>query len=93
MTKDDLVKEISASTGVCAGDVMAIVNSFMQEVKDSVCKGEPVYLRGFGSFGLKKRSYKLFHAAPGKYIPIPEHYEPVLKFSPVIKDAVKNKTI
>ena len=37
----------------------------------------------------EKRAFKNFHAAPGKWIPIPEHYIPVLKFSKDVLEAVK----
>lgn len=37
---------------------MAIVESLMEEIKISLEKEEPVYLRGFGSFILKRRAEK-----------------------------------
>ena len=50
MTKSEIVKEISARTGIDGKAVLAVVEGFMNEVKTSLGKEENVYLRGFGSF-------------------------------------------
>jgi nucleoid DNA-binding protein len=59
MTKADIVTEISNKTGVDKNDVLAIVEGFMGTVKNAMENGENVYLRGFGSFVVKKRAEKL----------------------------------
>ena len=58
MTKADIVSEISKSTGIDKQTVLASVESFMDIVKSSLAQGENVYLRGFGSFVIKKRAQK-----------------------------------
>lgn len=58
MTKADIVTRISDRTGLEKSDVLAVVEGFMREVKSSMESGENVYLRGFGSFVLKKRAEK-----------------------------------
>ncbi|MBQ7422199.1 MAG: integration host factor subunit beta [Prevotella sp.] len=59
MTKADIVSEISLSTGIAKKDVSAVVESFMDAIKDSLLeKKENVYLRGFGSFIVKHRAEK-----------------------------------
>lgn len=58
MTKADIVNEISKSTGIDKTAVLSIVEAFMETVKDSLAQGEPVYLRGFGSFIVKRRAEK-----------------------------------
>ena len=58
MTKADIVSEISKSTGIDKQTVLASVESFMDIVKSSLAQGENVYLRGFGSFVIKKRALK-----------------------------------
>ncbi len=45
MTKAELCKSISAKTGCDAQTVLAVVESLMVEVKESLEKGENVYLR------------------------------------------------
>ena len=58
MTKADIVNEIAKKTGVDKATVLATVEAFMESVKDSLSKEENVYLRGFGSFIVKKRAQK-----------------------------------
>ena len=58
MTKAEIVKEIANKTGVDKQTVLAVIESFMTEVKGSLEKEENVYLRGFGSFIVKKRAEK-----------------------------------
>ena len=59
MTKADIVTEISNKTGIDRNDVLTIVEGFMGTVKNAMESGENVYLRGFGSFIVKKRAEKL----------------------------------
>lgn len=58
MTKAELVSEISRRTGIEKKQVMETVETFMEVVSDSLVSGEPVYLRGFGSFIIKERAAK-----------------------------------
>lgn len=58
MTKAELVSKIVKDTGLPRKDVLAIVEAFMEEVKNSVSSKESVYLRGFGSFIVKHRAQK-----------------------------------
>ena len=59
MTKADIINEISVNTGIAKKDVSAVVESFMDSIKDSLLdKKENVYLRGFGSFIVKHRAEK-----------------------------------
>lgn len=58
MTKADLVQEISKQTGIDRDEVLMIVEAFMETVKCSLSMGKEVYLRGFGSFIVKRRAEK-----------------------------------
>ena len=58
MTKADIVNEITKNTGIDKVTVLATVEAFMDAVKASLSKDENVYLRGFGSFVVKKRAQK-----------------------------------
>ncbi|MBQ9532504.1 MAG: integration host factor subunit beta [Prevotella sp.] len=59
MTKADIINQIVDATGVGRKEVTAVVEGFMIAVKDSLIeKHENVYLRGFGSFNVKKRKAK-----------------------------------
>ena len=79
MTKAEIVNMISQRTGIEKMAVKMTIESLMESVIDSITRGENVSLRGFGSFIVKKKNEKNFHAAPGKWILIPEHFEPAFK--------------
>ena len=58
MTKAELVTKISENLGLEKNEVLATVENLMSEIKNSLNNGENVYLRGFGSFIIKKRAEK-----------------------------------
>lgn len=80
MTKAEIVAKIAEKTGVEKGAAQAVVESFMEIVKDSIKNDEPVYLRGFGSFIKKTRKEKMGrNIKKGVSITIPEHSIPSFK--------------
>ena len=79
MTKAEIVNTIVLETGINKKDVMAIVESLMEEIKNSLEKDEPVYLRGFGSFILKHRAEKTRNISQNTTIIIPAHNIPAFK--------------
>ncbi len=80
MTKADLVTDISDKTGVEKIAVQATIESFMQSVIDAMENGENVYLRGFGSFIVKKRAEKTGrNISKNTTLIIPEHFVPTFK--------------
>ena len=91
MTKAEIVSEVAKATGVEKTTVQIIVESFMESVKGSVVAGEPVYLRGFGSFIIKHRATKAARNITKKTtITIPEHDIPAFKPAKVFVAAVKD---
>jgi DNA-binding protein HU-beta len=80
MTKADIVSEIAKSTGIEKVQVQAVVEAFMESVKGSLIQGNDVFLRGFGSFIIKKRAQKVArNILKGTTITIPEHNIPAFK--------------
>ncbi|MFI3332925.1 MAG: HU family DNA-binding protein [Rikenellaceae bacterium] len=80
MTKADIVSEIAKTTGVEKLQVQTIVEAFMETVKDSMAANNNVYLRGFGSFIVKKRAQKVArNISKNTTITIPEHNIPAFK--------------
>ena len=80
MTKADIVSEIAKSTGVEKVQVQAIVEAFMDSIKTSLTNKNSVYLRGFGSFIVKKRAKKVArNISKNTTITIPEHNIPAFK--------------
>ena len=87
MTKADIVNEISRTTGIEKAAVQTTVEG-------SVIDGKNVYLRGFGSFVVKKRAEKTArNISKNVTIKIPEHFIPSFKpsksFVNQVKDQVK----
>jgi DNA-binding protein HU-beta len=94
MTKADIVNEISKNTGVEKVIVQKTVEAFMESIKDSLAEGSNVYLRGFGSFIVKKRAEKTArNISKNTTIKIPAHHIPAFKpaktFVGQVKDNVK----
>jgi DNA-binding protein HU-beta len=80
MTKADIVNEISKTTGIEKITVQKTVESFMESVKDALVKDKNVYLRGFGSFIVKRRAQKTArNISKNTTIIIPEHFIPSFK--------------
>lgn len=80
MTKAEIVTEIANKTGVEKVAVQATVEALMATVKNSLVKGENVYLRGFGSFIIRKRAQKTGrNISKNTTIIIPAHNIPAFK--------------
>ena len=80
MTKADIVNEISKDLGVEKRMVQEIVDAFMESVRTSLSENNNVYLRGFGSFIIKKRATKVArNISKNTTITIPEHNIPAFK--------------
>jgi DNA-binding protein HU-beta len=91
MTKAEIVAQIAGKTGIEKVAVQASVEAFMEAVKGSLATGENVYLRGFGSFIIKKRAEKTGrNISKNTTIIIPEHHIPSFKPAKTFVNKVKN---
>ena len=98
MTKADIITDIAEKTGIEKLSVQASVEAFMKSVKNAMEKGENVYLRGFGSFIVKKRAEKTGrNISKNTTIIIPAHYIPAFKpaktFTEEVKKSVKKPAL
>src|SRR5580698_5910875 len=90
MRKADIVTKVAELTGIPKADVLLSLEAFFSEVKNSVKKGENVYVRGFGSFIAKKRAQKVGRIIKrNETIIIPAHYIPAFKPAKTFVDSVK----
>ena len=90
MTKAEIVNEVAKVTGIEKLKVQAVVEEFTKGVKDSIAKGEPVYLRGFGSFIIKHRAEKAArNITKNTTLTIPAHDIPAFKPAKVFVASVK----
>ncbi len=91
MTKAEVVAEIARRTGMEKTTIQETVETFMEVVKDSLVEGENVYLRGFGSFIIKKRAEKTGRNIKAKTtIIIPAHNIPAFRPSKMFLNKVKD---
>jgi DNA-binding protein HU-beta len=92
MTKAEIVAEIANKTGIEKVTVQEVVETFMETVKETMTHGENVYLRGFGSFIIKKRAEKTGrNISKNETIIIPAHYIPAFKPAKSFVNEVKEK--
>ena len=90
MTKADLVSSVAQSTGIEKATVAAVVESIMETIKGSLIQGEPVFLRSFGTFGIKHRAAKpARNITKNTTIMIPESDVPYFKPGKEFKAAMK----
>ena len=94
MTKAELVAEISTKTGIEKTVALQAVEAAMKVIKNTMADGENVYLRGFGSFIVKKRAQKLGRIiSKNTTIIIPENNIPAFKPAKTFANKVKNAKI
>lgn len=92
MTKADIVAEIAKQTGIEKAVVSEVTEAFMENVKDAMVGGDEVFLRGFGSFIIKRRAEKTArNISKNTTIIIPAHnipaFEPAKTFMAAVKDS------
>ena len=91
MTKAEIVNEVAKATNIEKVTVQTIIEAFMESVKTSLSKSNPVYLRGFGSFIVKHRAQKAARNITKKTtMTIPAHDIPAFKPAKVFVSAVKD---
>ncbi|MFN5712051.1 MAG: HU family DNA-binding protein [Bacteroidota bacterium] len=94
MTKADIVNEIASKTGIEKLEVQTVVEAFMKSLKQSVTAGENVYLRGFGSFIVKRRAEKTGrNISKNTALIIPDHKIPAFKPEKTFVEKVKNAPV
>lgn len=90
MTKAEIVIEVAKATGIERITVQTVVEAFMESIKNSLKRGEPVYLRGFGSFVVKHRAEKAArNITKNTTMIIPAHDIPAFKPAKVFQASVK----
>lgn len=91
MNKQELIAAIAAETNLTKKDSAAALEAFTAAVTDSLKKGEPVRLLGFGTFEVKARAARTGkNPRTGEAINIPAGKSPAFKAGKELKDAVAN---
>lgn len=90
MTKAEIVNAVAKETGVEKSKVQPVVEELIKCIKGSIANGEPVYLRGFGSFIIKHRAEKTARNITKEItITIPAHDIPAFKPSKSFAKQIK----
>lgn len=95
MTKADIVNEIAKKTGFQKSQVSDTLDAFLVISKNTMASGENIYIRGFGTFAVRKRAKKTGrNISKNVAVVIPEHYVPSFKpskdFVTQVKENVKS---
>ena len=92
MTKAEIVNQVAKATGIEKVTVQSVVEATMDSIKASLVNGEPVYLRGFGSFIIKHRAQKAARNITQKTtLTIPADGIPAFKPAKSFVEEVKSK--
>jgi DNA-binding protein HU-beta len=92
MTKSDVVVEIATKTGIERAEVSQVLETFFKVGKNNIIDGEAIYVRGFGSFTVRKRAAKTGrNISKNTAVYIPEQFIPLFKPSKEFVEQVKTK--
>ncbi|MDI6703649.1 MAG: HU family DNA-binding protein [bacterium] len=91
MTKRDLVVGVATEMGLTQSVVKRVIESTLQEIVDSLCRGEKVELRDFGVFKVKKRKERIArNPKTGEEVPIKARRVAYFKPGKLLKDKIEN---
>ncbi len=89
MTKQNIIDQVSAATGLTKVETEAVTNGVMTTIIESLAKNERVELRGFGTFGVKhRRPKKARNPSTGAPIYLPERNVPTFKPAKYMRERV-----
>ncbi|MCI4463828.1 MAG: HU family DNA-binding protein [Caldisericum sp.] len=89
MNKPELVTAVAEKTGMKKKDVEAMLDAFIEVVKETLKKGDKVALIGFGTWATRERAKRNgVNPRTGKKISIPAKVVPYFKVGKELKDAV-----
>lgn len=89
MNKPELIGAIAEKTGMKKKDVEAMLDAFIEVVKEALKKGDKVALIGFGTWATRERAKRNgVNPRTGKKISIPAKVVPYFKVGKELKDAV-----
>lgn len=90
MTKAEIVSEIASKKGIDKREVLMVVESLMDTIKTTMTNGEEVFLRGFGSFIIKRRAEKTArNISKNTTMIVPAHNIPAFKPAKEFLEKVK----
>ncbi len=92
MNKQEVITKVAEKAGVTKKDATLVVNAFVDVIKESLAKKNPVRLIGFGTFDVRKRAERKGRNPRSKQeIKIPARIVPVFRASSTLKEMVNKK--
>lgn len=90
MTKDELAGEVADKTGISRKVARTLLNALLDTVTEQLCKGETIYLRGFGCFETREGRKRRARDPQGDgIIDIPPRIRPVFRPYDDLKNSVQ----
>ncbi|MEE2877281.1 MAG: HU family DNA-binding protein [Candidatus Neomarinimicrobiota bacterium] len=91
VTKAEIVEEVSQATGLTKVETETVMNGIMSTITTALKNERRVELRGFGTFGVKRRDpRKARNPGTGETVFLPERYVPTFKPSGLLRKNVNN---
>ena len=92
MNKSELISSVAEKAELPKKNAEALLNAFMEVVKETLASGEKIQLVGFGTFEVKHREERKGRNPQTKEeITIPASNVPGFKAGKELKDRVNNK--
>lgn len=90
MNKTELIKEVAERASLTQKDATASVQAVLEQITQTLAKGDSVQLIGFGTFEVRERSARTGrNPQTGKEMLIPGGKAPAFKAGKSLKEAVK----
>ena len=90
MTKDEMIAEMAAKSGITKKQATEALQAFMNGVTGQLKKGRKVSFAGFGAFSVSKRKARIGrNPQTGVPINIPATRVPVFRAGKHLKEAVR----
>ncbi len=93
MTKADLVEQVyeAIGPGVTKKDCGAVVDAFLNAIKQALADGNHIEIRGFGTFKVRSRRPRLArNPRTGASVRVPARQVPVFKPSRLFKAEIES---
>ncbi|MGF2615902.1 HU family DNA-binding protein [Rossellomorea vietnamensis] len=92
MNKTELINAVAESAELSKKDAENAVKAVLQNIEDTLAKGDKVQLIGFGNFEVRERSSrKGRNPQTGEEMEIPASKQPAFKPGKALKDSVNNQ--
>jgi len=92
MNKSDLIDALASDLKVPVHEAASIVDTLLATMTDSLCRGESIEIRGFGSFVVKRyQAYEGRNPKTGKLIHVRQKKLPFFKVGKELREQVDSK--